>query len=280
MRIETNVDLSRFTTFHMGGIAKKMIIPESEDELLEVINNQKLPRYIIGGGSNLLINDKREFDTVISLREFNKEIIDLGNGRFYSGASVRLQKLIKTINDSGYGGIEYLYSVPGLVGGAVVMNAGRGNSKDEIKNYVISVRVIKDGIFQEVEGKDCEFKRRSSIFKNSDVVVVGATFSFKPGKPSDFAGMREDRIKHVKVFQDTSKPNFGTVFFKADPYIMKIIQKTTSERAKGVHYSKKTSNWLLNDNGSFNEAIRELEKVRKIHVLLHRPCEREVIIWK
>ena len=68
MRIEENVVLSKYTTFRMGGLAKKLYFPESETELLEIVQNTKLPRYIIGGGSNLFINDQREFEKVISLR--------------------------------------------------------------------------------------------------------------------------------------------------------------------------------------------------------------------
>ena len=280
MRIEENVSLSKLTTFRMGGIAKKLIIPESETEVVEIIRNNKLPRYIIGGGSNLLINDQREFDTVISLRDFDNRIIDLGSGRFYVGASIRLQKLIKTINENGYGGIEYLYSVPGLVGGAIVMNAGRGNSIDEIGNFVVNVRIIKDGEVIELEKEDCQFKRRNSVFKNSDIIVLGAEFQFREGNPDEFLKLREDRIKYIKQFQDNSKPNFGTVFCKADSHIMGVIQRLEKNKNSGVHYSSKTRNWLLNDNGTFQQAVNEINIVKKIHRFLHRQCEPEVIIWK
>lgn len=279
MRIEENVELSKYTTFRMGGVAKKIIIPQSDNELLEVIQNTKLPRYVIGGGSNLLINDQREFERVISLREFNSEINKVGDGKYYVGASARLQKLIKTINDDGYGGIEYLFSVPGLVGGAVVMNAGRGNSKDEIGNYVISVRAIKDGEIQEFSKEDCQFKRRNSIFKNSDMIILGALFKFNPGNPEDFKRLREERIEHVKRVQDNSKPNFGTVFFKADSHIMGWFQKH-SKRHDGIMYSSKTRNWMLNNGGTFQQAMSEISRVKRMHRLFHRPCELEVIIWE
>lgn len=279
MRIEENVDLSLYTTFRMGGVARKLVIPQSENELLEVIQTTKLPRYIIGGGSNLLINNQREFEKVISLREFNKDIISVGDGKYFVGAAVRLQKLIQTINDDGYGGIEYLYSVPGLVGGAVVMNAGRGNSIDEIGKFVVSVRAIKDGEVQEFDKDDCQFRKRGSIFKNSDIVILGALFQFIPGKPEAFKKLREERIKYVKEVQDTSKPNFGTVFFKADSHIMGLVQKC-SKSDKGVCFSPKTRNWLLNNGGTFEQAMAEINRVKRIHKLFHRPCEVEVIVWE
>ena len=279
MRIEENVVLSKYTTFRMGGLAKKLYFPESETELLEIVQNTKLPRYIIGGGSNLLINDQREFEKVISLREVNKDIIAIGDAKYYIGASVRLQTLIKTVNEDGFGGIEYLYSVPGLVGGAVVMNAGRGNSIDEIGNFVVKVRAIKDGKIQEYAKEECQFKKRSSVFKNSDIIVLGALFQFVPGKPEDFKKLREKRIEYVKRVQDNSKPNFGTVFFKADSHIMGWFQKFSKKQA-GVTYSSKTRNWMLNDNGTFQQAMGKIARVKHVHRFFHRPCEVEVIIWE
>lgn len=279
MRIEYNIPLSKYTTFKMGGIAKKFYLPESEDEIYALVIEKKLPRYLIGGGSNLLINDQREFEEVISLRNFNTEIKNLGDGKFYVGASVQLQRLIKTVNDAGYGGIEYLQSVPGLVGGAIVMNAGRGNSKDEIGKYVLSVRAIVDGEIQELQHNDCKFARRTSVFKNSDIVVVGVLMQFEVGNSEEFSRLREERVKYVKDMQDNSHPNFGTVFFKSDWKLMKLVRKLSKEK-KGVYYSMKTNNWLLNNSGTFNEAIQQIEKVKKLHRRFRRPCETEVIIWK
>ncbi|WP_298048348.1 hypothetical protein, partial [uncultured Bacteroides sp.] len=51
------------------------------------------------------------------LKEFNTFILHESNGLYQVGAGVRLQALIKQINEDGYGGIEYLWSVPGLTGG-------------------------------------------------------------------------------------------------------------------------------------------------------------------
>ena len=118
MILKENVSLAKYTTFQMGGIAKKMYFPENIEELVKLTTeNKKILHFIIGGGSNLLINDKKTFDEVLCLRNFNQTIEHLQGGKYYIGASVRLQKAIRTINEDGYGGIEYLFSVPGLTGG-------------------------------------------------------------------------------------------------------------------------------------------------------------------
>ena len=144
MKILQDEDLSKYTSVRIGGTAKTMYFPESRDELIDLIKHHDTPVFI-SGGSNLLINN-REFETVINLKSVDSSLEHLGGGRFRAGASVHLQKLINTINENGYGGIEYLFSVPGLVGGAIVMNAGRGKThKKCISDYIISVDAIRDG---------------------------------------------------------------------------------------------------------------------------------------
>ena len=61
MILKKNVDLSKKTTFHVGGIAKNYYIPENSDEMLEILCKLKDTDFkIISGGSNILINDKIE----------------------------------------------------------------------------------------------------------------------------------------------------------------------------------------------------------------------------
>ena len=280
MKIETNVSLSSLTTFKMGGNVKKLYIPECEDELIDLLAEIPSPHYIIGGGSNLLINDKKEFDAVISLGSFDKRIELQKDGSYYVGASVRLQKLIKEINENGYGGIEYLFSVPGFVGGAIVMNAGRGNSTDEIGKRVIKVKAIVNGEVCEISRADCKFTRRSSIFKNSDMLVLGGYFQFEKGEPSFFKELCKQRISYVKETQDNSLPNFGTVFYKSNYKLMKVIRFFSKRKSDKVFFSNKTTNWMLNNGGTFEEAIRKIEQVKKLHRLIRKPCETEVIIWE
>jgi UDP-N-acetylmuramate dehydrogenase len=102
---------------------------------------------------------------VVDLRSFDSSIEKLKNGQFKVGASTRLQKLINTINEHGYGGIEYLYSVPGLVGGAVVMNASRGREYQKfISDYIVSVVVIHNNELITISKDNCHFGYRDSIF--------------------------------------------------------------------------------------------------------------------
>ncbi len=281
MKILENELLSKYTTVHIGGICKKMFIPETENELISLID-AGYNIYLLGGGSNLLISD-RVFDYVVNLRKFDEEIMDLGDGCFKVGASVRLQKLIKTINEKEYGGIEYLYSVPGLVGGAIVMNAGGGIEQGwSISDHVVEVRALYNGKIISLTKEDCNFAHRKSIFRdNLGYLVLSATLSFDKGELSYFESKRKDRLEYCKKYQDNGKPNFGSVFYIANGCVLGFLRRTSFGSKKGCHFSGKTSNWILNEGeGTFKQTIKLIKKAEFLHKCIGKKCEPEVEIWE
>lgn len=284
MKIFENENLNKFTTVRIGGIAKKLYFPENRDELIKTLEAVRGPKkYILGGGSNLLINDKKVFDEVISIKLLDNSIESIGKGNYYIGASVALQKLITHINNDGYGGIEYLYSVPALLGGAVAMNAGRGkihnsNIGDYIKEviaYDYEERKIKT-----LNKDECHFSYRKSIFKEKKMIILGAVLTFPNIDIDEAKKKREDRIKHAKEFQDSSGYNFGSVFREYNKYIMQVFRLLHFGYKDGMMYSNKTSNWLINNgSGSYNQATDLIEKAIRIHRLLKLKIVLEVIKW-
>lgn len=276
MKRAENQGLDQYTTIRIGGIAKRLLMPESVDELADLVKAEK-PKYFLGGGSNLLIAD-REFDLVVVLRDFNPTFVHEGDGVFRVGASVRLQQLINRVNEMGYGGIEYLYSVPGLVGGAIVMNAGRGRKYNQtISDYILSVDILRDGMPMTLGRDECRFSHRNSIFRNSSDLVTGCTLRFPQMSPEDSAGRKRERIEHCKAVQDASKPNFGTVFCESNSRIMDYARK--HKLGSKVHFSGKTANWLLNEGGNYEDALAAIKKVELLHKLAFQKCRREVIVW-
>lgn len=283
MRILHNVNLSNYTTLRIGGDCINLFFPSTLAELTDLTKDYP-HAPILGGGSNLLISDKHTFETVICLREFMKDTIEIKQDKVYVSSGVRLQKLIRYINENGLGGIEYLWSVPGLVGGAILMNAGRGRGANkQISDYLISVDVLENGELKTYPKEDCGFSYRESIFKNKkDTIIVSAVFSFEIITPEEGERRRKERIELCKAFQDSRYPNAGTTFCLADPRVMDLMKKLSNQKSKcGIHFSSKTTNWIQNrGNGTFADAQRLINRVTWIHKILRKPCKLEYKVWE
>lgn len=283
MIIKENESLAEYTTFRMGGLAKTMYFPESVEELRDLLEQKEgIKHYIIGGGSNLLINDRVDFEQVLCMRNCNTEMKSLGAGVYYAGAGVRLQKLIQRVNEDGYGGIEYLFSVPGLVGGAVYMNAGRGQKYNRnISDYIERVDYFFEGKLQSKLKNDCDFSYRHSCFHNMDgAIITGVEFHFEEMAQEESKKQRQERIELCRKQQDMSFPNFGTVFCFSNAKIMHVIKKLGLGSSKGVHFSKKTANWMLKGpEGTYQQTKKLLKKVTLMHKIFGKKCVTEVRMW-
>ena len=214
----------------------------------------------------------------------DSSIENLGAGNYYIGASVSLQKLITQINNDGYGGIEYLFSVPALLGGAVAMNAGRGKiHNSSIGDYIKEVKIYdyEERKIKTIIKDECQFSYRKSIFKEKDYIVLGAVFNFPSVDIEEARRKREDRIRYVRKLQDNSGNNFGSVFREYNKYIMQVFRVLHFGYKCGMMYSKKTSNWLINrENGSYKQATDLIEKAIRVHRLMGMKIVLEVIKWE
>ena len=78
-----------------------------------------------------------------------------------------------------------------------------------------------------------------------------------------------------------SAPNFGTVFCESNKYIMTLVKKLRLGYQNGCAFSGKTSNWMLRGKeGTFEQAMKLLNKVQKWHRMFGRNCRTEVEIWE
>jgi UDP-N-acetylmuramate dehydrogenase len=285
MLMNENEKLSKHVTIKIGGVASKYYIPENVAELSELIK-QESDYKIISGGSNLLINDKKIFPCVIDMKSCCQEFELLDSGEVFVGASVRIQKLIKNLQELNLGGFEFLYSLPALFGGIIVMNAGRGSDGKSIAKFIKSVRCLNDsGEVFEIDVNKCMFGYRKSIFQEKKWIVLGATLKCENIDSDKSKKLVQERIEHCKKSQDMRYPNFGSAFCCSNGYIMHFIMHVYKFKnmfnKNSASFSDKSINWIVNKgNGTFDEVIRCLKTVEIIHKLTLQKSEIEVKIWE
>lgn len=189
MKIIENQSLRELTTFKIGGLARYFCIAKNEDELIEAIGfskKNKIPFFILGGGSNILVSDKG-FDGIVIKIEIKGIKYEESDGivRAIVGAGENWDEFVADTVDKGYYGVENLSLIPGTVGASPVQNIGAYGS--EVKDTIESVYVldVKKDEYKTFSNSECDFSYRDSIFKKEKgrYVVISVIFNLsKEGK--------------------------------------------------------------------------------------------------
>lgn len=215
-----NILLAKHSNYRIGGPARYFF--ESAD--LEKITaaaqkakKEKLPIFILGGGTNILFDDSG-FSGLIIKPAF--DFIKKDGLLVTAGAGASMEKLLEFTIAKKLSGLEWAGGLPGLVGGAVRGNAGAfgGEIKDRL------VEVVSLDIFQSPpkiirrDNKHCQFGYRDSIFKKNDgqEIILEAVFQLSPGDKKEIKKQIEDKIRWREQRQPLDYPNIGSIFKNVD----------------------------------------------------------------
>jgi UDP-N-acetylmuramate dehydrogenase len=175
--LQKDVLLSNHTTFRIGGPAKFFCAVQNRKDLVGAIKwakENKMPFFILGGGSNLLVSDEGYNGLVMKIQNSKFKI---QNSKVICEAGVPFSKIILETAKRGYSGVEWGFGIPGTIGGAICGNAGRLG--EDISQIVESVEVLDENFETKTLTKaGCEFGYRESRFKNSGEIILQASLIF------------------------------------------------------------------------------------------------------
>lgn len=164
-----NYYLNQETTFKIGGPARYFLRVSNHEEMVEALafgHKVKAKILVLGGGSNMLVNDAGFDGAVIKFigkgLEITKEDKDFVTFKVSSGEV--WDGVVKFAVENNYGGIENLSHIPGLTGAFVVQNVGAyGQEASEVIESVEALELNTKKVHT-FSNKDCKFGYRSSIF--------------------------------------------------------------------------------------------------------------------
>jgi UDP-N-acetylmuramate dehydrogenase len=208
--LQENLPLSPWTTFRVGGPARYFLNATSEQDVLDGLDfatSKQLPVFVLGGGSNLLVSD-RGFEGLV-LRVGLKGIT-WEDSQLSAAAGEDWDGIVAACVERGFGGVECLSGIPGLVGGTPIQNVGAYGQ--ETSEVLISVRALDRGSESVVElsKNQCGFAYRSSIFNTSQrdrYVVLSVTYRLRKGAAPElkyqdllrrFEGQAEPTLAEVR----------------------------------------------------------------------------------
>jgi UDP-N-acetylmuramate dehydrogenase len=168
MHIHKDFSLKSYNTFGIEAKARKFVaVPTVQDLKLVLKEYQKEAKFILGGGSNMLLTN--DIDAlVIHIDLKGKKIIQEDQDFVWveSQAGENWHDFVLWTLDQDFGGLENMSLIPGNVGTTPVQNIGAYGA--EIKDTFVSCEAvtIENQEIVKFSNADCNFGYRESIFKN------------------------------------------------------------------------------------------------------------------
>lgn len=194
--------LANRTWLKLGGSAERFYTPQSREQLIQLVQAclaAEVPYRILGGGSNLLINDSGVKGAVILVKEPLLGDISIDGNSITAGGGALLSHVVAEAVRNNLAGMENLVGIPGTIGGAVVGNAGGRHG--DIGEFITKVEVLtRAGELAERTGDELQFKYRSSSI--IDPLVLSVTLELKPDESDELA----NRMKKTWIMKRSTQP--------------------------------------------------------------------------
>ena len=254
--------LAPFTWWKIGGPADALIDARTSDELafvLQRIFRRRLPMFVLGSGSNLLVGDggirgivlrlEGDFTALGARAEDDAVIVE-------AGGSASLPALCTKVAALGGIGVDGLAGIPATVGGSIRMNAGTDREIGEFARDVL----VQTPARPEPHAIDVGWRYRQTTIPR-DAIVARATLRFERGEPAAVRERLQSRLVRRKATQPVAVPNSGSCFRNPEgDYAGRLIEAVGAKgwREGGAEVSSLHANFIVNTGGASAQNVATL----------------------
>lgn len=261
------------TTFKTGGAAERLIVVHSREQLkaaLQLVEEERLPLFLLGNGSNILVSDDGIDGVVLKL---GGEFEDMGvdGERIYCRSGAKLADLCKLARDNSLTGLEFAYGIPGTVGGAVYMNAGAYGG--EMKDVVESVEHMeRTGEVCGLCRDELELSYRHSVYSGTDKIILGAVIKLERGEKDEITAKMNELMQKRIDKQPYNMPSAGSTFKRPEGYFAAALIEECGlkgERIGTAEVSEKHAGFIINcadkenESGKSEDILKLVERVKE-----------------
>ena len=261
MIVLKDVEMKEYSNMKIGGIGRELIIVEDKAELHDALNGKK-DIFVIGNGTNTLLNDGRLEKTFVSLKKLQK-IEELGEGLVRVEAGIDFNELVDYTGKMDYNGLENLSGIPGSLGGLVYMNGGAYGS--EIFDHIVEIEILDNEFnLRTVKKENMYFTYRKTEIQEKKWIVVSATFKFDKG-------FDNEKVEELRTKREGNHPldlpNLGSTFKNPEGmFSARLIIEAGMQGIQigGAQISMKHPNFVVNHgNAKFEDVINLVTEVKK-----------------
>ena len=280
--MEQDVPMSRLTSFHIGGPARRVAYPKNREQLvilLGLADECGARPFVMGNGTNLLAPDKGlERLVVRTAGEMNAlQLVD--ETTIEADAGVSLARLALFARNAGLSGLEFAHGIPGTVGGGVYMNAGAYGG--EMKQVVEEVTALTESGIRRIPAQECDFGYRHSDFSDGKSVILGAKLHLSKGSSSEIDAKMAELMNRRKSSQPLEYPSAGSTFKRPEGHFAGQLIMEAGLRGYsvgGAKVSEKHCGFIINTGNATAEDVKDViwEVQRRVKERFHVELEPEI----
>jgi UDP-N-acetylmuramate dehydrogenase len=268
-RFQLNVPLARYTSARVGGPAEMFVTVQSGTELqaaVELAYAQRIPYFILGGGSNILVADEGIKGLVILNKARSVAFRHTGFGVVCTVESgMNLSSLARQCIAKGLGGLEWAIGVPGTVGGAVVGNSGAHGG--DMGSNLLAATIWEPGRGARIySNEELNYAYRDSLLKREQGtvmprrVVLTAELELAPEAVETLIARADGFTAHRRQTQPGGA-SVGSMFKNPENYYAGYLIDSAGLKGfqvGGARISEKHANFFINEGDATAEDIRAL----------------------
>jgi UDP-N-acetylmuramate dehydrogenase len=279
-RVQAEASLAQFTWFRVGGPAELLVRPADAEDLAQFLHALPLdiPVTVIGAASNLIVRDGGVHGVVVRLARGFGDVVAEADG-VIAGAAALDANVAEHAAAAGLTGIEFMSGIPGMVGGAVAMNAGAYGG--DIAHCLDWAEIVtRSGEIVRLHASDLAFAYRHASLPAGGI-VVRARFRAQQGDQAAIVA----RMAEIRASREATQPvrarTGGSTF--RNPEGMKAWELIDAAGCRGLvrgaaQVSEKHCNFLINTGGATAADIEGLgeEVRRRVHAQTGVALEWEI----
>lgn len=289
-RIRTDEPLSAHTTIKVGGPAEFYTEVDTVNDLMKIITASrklKIPFFILGGGSNIVISDYgikglviknncRKFSVLSMSGKIKDKKVDVDKVLVFAESGVIMNHLVRFTIDEGLKGLEYQLGMPGTVGGAIFMNSNFPKEGSFVGDNLYRAKILTEtGEIKEVEKTYFNFGYDQSHIQKTREILLSVIFKLESSSKKDLWESATRALEHRNLTQP-KEPSAGCIFKNitlAAALSVPTPNKITSagyliekaglkgERIGDAMVSAQHANFIVNKGNAKAEDIEKLIKL-------------------
>ena len=283
--VEKDYSLADETWYGLGGPVDFFIRPKNTKQLKKVVqrcNENDIPMYVLGFGSNLLVGDEGLRAAVIKLDGEQFDQVKFDDEEVVAWAGAELSKVVMESVRKGLSGIEALTGIPGSIGGAIKMNAGGNFGDFGAAVDKVQLMDIEGNVFEKSKPELVFDYRRTNITAK---FILNAQLKLTPADSEQI--MRT--VKEIWIYKKNTQPlntkNSGCIF--KNPRGVSAGALIDRAGLKGLQIggavvSEKHANFINAEKGcTSSDVIQLIDTIKqKVKDQFNIDLELEIEIWK